>query len=108
MPSDRWAPRPVVRHDHLVTGKKWDVVVDEFLLEEDDRPDDADAVRVRREYLEHPGAVSVLAMDDEERVLLLRQYRHPARHELWELPAGLLDGQRADDVAGYVSSVSGG
>jgi ADP-ribose pyrophosphatase len=91
VPADRWAPRPVVEHERLVTGKKWDVVVDAFLLEADDRPGDPDATTVRREYLEHPGAVSVLAMDAQERVLLLRQYRHPARHELWELPAGLLD-----------------
>lgn len=91
MPEDRWAPRPVVAHERLVHGKKWDVVVDSFLLEEDDRVDDPEATTVRREYLEHPGAVSILAMDAEERVLLLRQYRHPTRHELWELPAGLLD-----------------
>ena len=41
--------------------------------------------------LEHPGAVVVLAVDDEERVLCLRQYRHPARTRMVELPAGLLD-----------------
>ena len=41
--------------------------------------------------LEHPGAVVVLAVDDDERVLCLRQYRHPARMRMLELPAGLLD-----------------
>ena len=41
--------------------------------------------------LEHPGAVVVLAVDDEERVFCLRQYRHPARMRMLELPAGLLD-----------------
>jgi ADP-ribose pyrophosphatase len=46
---------------------------------------------VRREYLRHPGAVAVVALDDEDRVLLLRQYRHPVRSFLWEVPAGLLD-----------------
>ncbi|MFJ9610726.1 NUDIX domain-containing protein [Kitasatospora sp. NPDC101176] len=45
----------------------------------------------RRDYQTHPGSVSVLALDDKERVLVLRQYRHPVRHRLWELPAGLLD-----------------
>jgi ADP-ribose pyrophosphatase len=44
-----------------------------------------------RVVLEHPGAVVVLAVDDEERVLCLRQYRHPARMRMLELPAGLLD-----------------
>lgn len=45
----------------------------------------------RRDYQLHPGSVAVLALDDEGRVLVLRQYRHPVRHRLWELPAGLLD-----------------
>ncbi|HEY3873020.1 MAG TPA: NUDIX hydrolase [Actinocrinis sp.] len=44
-----------------------------------------------REYIVHPGAVAVVLLDDAERVLMLRQYRHPVRHQLWELPAGLLD-----------------
>lgn len=46
---------------------------------------------IRRQYVEHTGAVAVLAMDDERRVLLIQQYRHPIRHRDWELPAGLLD-----------------
>jgi ADP-ribose pyrophosphatase len=33
----------------------------------------------------------VLALDEEDRVLLINQYRHPVRHKLWEIPAGLLD-----------------
>ncbi|MEW1913422.1 NUDIX hydrolase [Kitasatospora sp. NPDC085895] len=45
----------------------------------------------RRDYQTHPGSVSVLALDDRQRVLILRQYRHPVRQRLWELPAGLLD-----------------
>jgi len=44
-----------------------------------------------RLVLEHPGAVVVLAVDDEERVLVLQQYRHPAGTRFVELPAGLLD-----------------
>ncbi|WP_327716222.1 NUDIX hydrolase [Streptomyces sp. NBC_00490] len=46
---------------------------------------------VRRDYQVHPGSVGVLALDDEDRVLLIRQYRHPVRQKLWEIPAGLLD-----------------
>ncbi|WP_112467263.1 NUDIX domain-containing protein [Streptomyces triticisoli] len=46
---------------------------------------------VRRDYQVHPGSVAVLALDDEDRVLLIRQYRHPVRQRLWEIPAGLLD-----------------
>ena len=44
-----------------------------------------------RDVVEHPGAVAVLALDASERVLLIRQYRHPAGHLLWEIPAGLRD-----------------
>jgi ADP-ribose pyrophosphatase len=46
---------------------------------------------VRRDYQVHPGSVAVLALDDEDRVLLIKQYRHPVRQKLWEIPAGLLD-----------------
>jgi ADP-ribose pyrophosphatase len=46
---------------------------------------------VRREFVVHTGAVSVVAMDDHDRVLLIRQYRHPVGMMLWELVAGLLD-----------------
>jgi ADP-ribose pyrophosphatase len=45
----------------------------------------------RRLVLEHPGAVVVLALDEQERVCCVRQYRHPARRRFVELPAGLLD-----------------
>src|SRR5690349_12503642 len=41
--------------------------------------------------LEHPGAVVVLAVDDDDRVMCLRQYRHTSGHEFVELPAGLKD-----------------
>lgn len=47
--------------------------------------------QVLREYVRHPGAVAILTLDDDNRVLLLRQYRHPVRSYLWEVPAGLLD-----------------
>ncbi|MFF8832719.1 NUDIX domain-containing protein [Streptomyces sp. NPDC015131] len=50
-----------------------------------------DGTVVRRDYQVHPGSVAVLALDDDDRVLVLRQYRHPVRHKLWEIPAGLLD-----------------
>ena len=47
--------------------------------------------RFGRLVLEHPGAVVVLAVDDQERAFVLHQYRHPAGRRLVELPAGLLD-----------------
>ncbi|MBO4257750.1 NUDIX domain-containing protein [Streptomyces griseorubiginosus] len=50
-----------------------------------------DGTVVHRDYQLHPGSVGVLALDDEGRVLVIRQYRHPVRQKLWEIPAGLLD-----------------
>ncbi|MGI9000741.1 MAG: NUDIX domain-containing protein [Pseudonocardia sp.] len=44
-----------------------------------------------REVFEHPGAVAIAALDAEDRLMMLHQYRHPVRRRLWELPAGLLD-----------------
>ncbi|MFE7802854.1 NUDIX domain-containing protein [Nocardia sp. NPDC057440] len=46
---------------------------------------------VEREVIEHHGAVAVAAIDDDDNVVLIRQYRHPLGTRLLELPAGLLD-----------------
>jgi ADP-ribose pyrophosphatase len=55
------------------------------------RPGHEDEEPFRRLVLEHPGAVVVLALDEQERVFCLRQYRHPAGHSFVEIPAGLCD-----------------
>jgi 8-oxo-dGDP phosphatase len=44
-----------------------------------------------RDVVVHPGAVAALALDAEDRVLMIRQYRHPVGRLLWEIPAGLRD-----------------
>jgi ADP-ribose pyrophosphatase len=44
-----------------------------------------------REVVEHFGAVAIVARDDDNRIPLVYQYRHPLGRRLWELPAGLLD-----------------
>ncbi|GAA1570735.1 NUDIX hydrolase [Actinomadura kijaniata] len=54
-------------------------------------PNGADTEIVGRDVIEHPGSVGILALDDRDRVLLIRQYRHPVGHLLWEVPAGLRD-----------------
>ena len=46
-----------------------------------------------RDYLQHPGAVGIIAVDDQERVVVVRQYRHPVGFRLIEPPAGLLDAE---------------
>ncbi|HWI31760.1 MAG TPA: NUDIX hydrolase [Microbacterium sp.] len=63
-------------------GRVWDIRSDTFAY--NDHP-------TVRDYVDHSGAVAVLAMDDQGRVLLIQQYRHPIKHRDWEIPAGLLD-----------------
>jgi 8-oxo-dGTP pyrophosphatase MutT (NUDIX family) len=77
------APRPVLQSEHLHSGMVWDV--------ERDTVDLGEAGVVRREYIRHPGAVGVLALDEAGRVAVVDQYRHPVGMVLWEIPAGLLD-----------------
>ena len=77
----------VLAHGHIV----------DFVEDEVQAPDRA---TVRREYLRHPGAVAVIALDESERVALVRQYRHPVRHRLVEPPAGLLDVSGEDYLTG--------
>lgn len=80
--ADEPAPQHVVHSELVFEGKVWNVRRDGF------RYGDGEIVR---EYVEHTGAVAILAVDDEERVLLIKQYRHPLGARDWELPAGLLD-----------------
>jgi ADP-ribose pyrophosphatase len=66
-------------------GRVFDVVTQQV--------QEPDGVRVRRDIVQHPGSIVILALDDSvqpRRVLLERQYRHAAGQRLWELPAGSL------------------
>lgn len=65
------------------------------------RPDAAGEGSFDRLVLEHPGAVIVLAVDEQDQVCCLRQYRHPALTRFVELPAGLcdVDGEEPEQVA---------
>jgi ADP-ribose pyrophosphatase len=57
----------------------------------EDHAVDPDGFEIRRAIVQHGGSAVMLAADDRKRVLLVRQYRLPARQSLWELPAGRLD-----------------
>lgn len=88
------APAPEVRvldSRELVAGHVWDIRRDRLAF--------GDAV-LERDYMDHPGAVAVLALDEEDRVLLLQQYRHPIAHRDWEIPAGLMDVPGESGLAG--------
>ena len=73
---------PVLAEEHRFAGAKWSVWSETV---------DIDGHVVVRDVLRHPGAVAVAAVDDEGRLLLIRQYRHPVAAYMWEIPAGLLD-----------------
>lgn len=72
----------VVASDLVYEGRVWDVRSDTFRYNGDE---------LVRQYVDHPGAAAIVAVDEQERVLLIQQYRHPIRHRDWEIPAGLLD-----------------
>ncbi|MEW1963724.1 NUDIX hydrolase [Microbacterium sp. NPDC077644] len=79
----------ILQSDVVYRGWVWDVRSDRFAY------GDGELVR---EYVEHTGAVAVLALDDDGRVLMIQQYRHPIRNRDWELPAGLLDVEGEDPM----------
>ncbi len=80
--QDDVMPVQVSASDVVYDGAIWNVRRDSF---------DYNGASITREYIDHPGAVAVLALDEQDRVLLIKQYRHPTGLRGWELPAGLLD-----------------
>ena len=82
MPVDQPEQKPISTSETVFHGKIWDVVRESF---------DYNGTQLTREFVRHPGAVAIIALDQQQRVLLIRQYRHPVRAYLWEIPAGLLD-----------------
>jgi ADP-ribose pyrophosphatase len=59
-----------------------------------------------RDVVENRGAVVVVALDDVDRVVLIRQYRHAVRQRLWELPAGLRDVDGEDQAVTAVRELA--
>lgn len=72
----------VLSSELIAAGYVWDVRRERFVFGEEE---------LTRDYVDHPGAVATLALDDAGRVLLIRQYRHAIAHRDWEIPAGLMD-----------------
>lgn len=85
--ADQPSPHEVVASQVVWNGRIVDMIKDHVIVVEGQEP-------VVREYTRHPGAVAVVVLRGEsggEELLLERQYRHPVKAELWEIPAGLLD-----------------
>lgn len=85
-------PAPIIHSTQDFRGYVWSVRTDLTEIH---------GAQVNRDVLIHPGAVVVIAIDDQDRVLLIRQYRHPIAMMVFEPPAGLLDvaGEPADVTA---------
>jgi len=77
-------------HEYVVRHRDVHFVGPVFTLVSDDVAMPGD-VHAKRDFMIHVGAVGIVAIDDEERVVLVHQYRHPVGAFLWELPAGLID-----------------
>ncbi len=73
----------VLQSDRVFEGRRISVRVDEVAM--------ADGRRARREVVEHPDAVVVLAIRDDGDIAFVRQWRHPTGRPLLELPAGRID-----------------
>jgi ADP-ribose pyrophosphatase len=83
---DEYGRKPVLDSKVLFQGMIFDVRRDTVDLGE--------GGVVERDYIEHPGAVVIVALrpiDGVDHVMMIRQYRHAAGAHLWELPAGILD-----------------
>jgi 8-oxo-dGTP pyrophosphatase MutT (NUDIX family) len=81
--SDEAECWPVIAREQLCAGR--------VVRLRRDRVQMPDGQEADREVIEHPGAVAIVALDELGQVLMIRQYRHPAQRQLWELPAGLRD-----------------
>ncbi|MFC0580789.1 NUDIX domain-containing protein [Micrococcoides hystricis] len=82
---------PVHSTETVFTGAVWDVHADEF-----DYTSEAGTQKLRREYVRHTGSVAIAAVNENNELLLIQQYRHPVGQKLWEIPAGLLDHEGED------------
>lgn len=79
---DEPAHEVVLASEVVYSGRVWDVHSDTVSYGDGE---------IVRQYVAHPGAAAVVAMDDDGRIALIQQYRHPIRRRDWEIPAGLLD-----------------
>lgn len=82
MIQDESVDFPINTSETKFAGRIWDVMQDEFTFRDE---------TLTRDYIVHPGAVGVIALNDLGQMLLVQQYRHPLRKMMWEPPAGLLD-----------------
>lgn len=79
-----------ISSEHIYSGKVVELRVDTVKL-----PDGREAAR---EVVDHKGAVAVVALTDEDEIILIKQYRYPVEAVLWEIPAGKLENGEAPEI----------
>ena len=82
MIQDEPADFPLIKRDTVFNGRIWDVREETFQFGDQE---------LTRDYIVHPGAVGVIALNDLGQMLLVQQYRRALGKMMWEPPAGLLD-----------------
>src|SRR6059058_4242903 len=92
MADDKHLTEHTTGREELLKGHFLHVVRESVRL-----PDGGSATR---EYVVHPGAVAVVPLLDDGRIVLERQYRHPTRQVMIEIPAGKLDAGEGPLVCG--------
>jgi ADP-ribose pyrophosphatase len=83
MPSSDIGRARVTGHRTAYDGRVLALHVDEV--------EEPGGVRATREVVRHRGSVAMLAVSEDDRIVLVRQYRYAVDEALWELPAGRLD-----------------
>jgi len=83
-------PRELLESQKIFNGAVFDVERDRLLEE--------NGVEIVRDVVRHPGGAGALPLFDDGRVALVRQYRHPARRELLEIPAGKIESGETPEI----------
>jgi len=82
IPEDESLTIPVSTRETVYEGAIWDVVRETFPYNNE---------VLSRDFVDHTGAVAIVALNESDEVMMIRQYRHSIRSVNWEIPAGLLD-----------------
>ena len=83
MNKEEFLEKKILSSTYIYKGKIVKLRQDKVKL-----PDGRETVR---EIVEHPGAVVILALTDDKKVVMIRQFREPVDEVLWELPAGTVE-----------------